>query len=120
MYWWTVPFSIESRRLERAVVLTLAGELVLGPALSAFSHETRSALTAQPPPLLVLNMERVLRVDSAGLGEMILLHSTALSKGVKVVLAAAGGRLRDLLAVTRMDGIFPCFADEQAALNAHR
>lgn len=118
MYRWNVPFTIESRRLDRAVVLTLAGELVVGPALTAFSRVAQGTLTKRPPSLLVLNMEQVIQVDSAGLGEMVLLHSAAMSKGAKVVLAAVSARLHDILALTRLDGIFPCFADEQAALNA--
>jgi anti-sigma B factor antagonist len=112
----TVPFTIQPSRSEQAAILRLEGELVLGPALTVFNQQTRAALTPPAPPRLVLNLARVHRVDSAGLGELIMLHSLASARNVKIAIVAAPQRVLDLLAVTRVDAIFPCFPDERTAL----
>ena len=91
---------------------------MLGPALTVFNKEIRAALDTPVPSLLVLNLEKVQRIDSAGLGELILLHTLASARSTKIALVAAPPRVLDLLAVTRVDGIFPCFPDERAALEA--
>jgi anti-sigma B factor antagonist len=114
----TEPFSIESRRRSQAMILDLEGDFVLGPALAAFRLETRAALVDPIPAVLILNLGRVQRVDSSGLGELFLLHSVATPLGVKVALAGPSPRVLSLLSMTRMDGIFPSFADEQAAVGA--
>jgi anti-anti-sigma factor len=67
---------------------------------------------------MVLNLKGVARVDSSGLGELFLLHSLATKVGARLVLAATPARVLDLLALTRVDGIFPSFADEHAAIGA--
>jgi anti-anti-sigma factor len=114
----SVPFTIHPQRSQQAATLKLEGELVLGPALTVFNQETRSALTPPLPSLLLLNMARVRRVDSAGLGELIMLHTLASSNNVKIAIVAAPQRVLDLLAVTRVDGIFPCYPDERSALDS--
>ena len=113
-----MPFTIQPRRLQRAAVLALEGELVMGPALTLFNQEARAMLEAPVPQLLVLDLALVHRVDSAGLGELIMLHSLASSRNVKIAIASPPRRVIDMLTTTRVDGIFPCFPDVQAALDS--
>ncbi|MBY0503960.1 MAG: STAS domain-containing protein [Bryobacteraceae bacterium] len=54
-------------------------------------------------------------VDSAGLGELVVLYTTAGQHNSRLCLVGASARFVHLLETTRLSGILPVFADEDAA-----
>ncbi len=65
---------------------------------------------------LVLEMSAVAGIDSAGMGELVAIYFSLARRGVRVVLAGVEDRVKQALAITRLDGIFTLCADESSAL----
>jgi anti-sigma B factor antagonist len=87
-----------------SVVLALEGELDL---------ETEEALTAllvgafeTGATTVVLDMSAVTFVDSSGLTSLVTALTSAREAGAGLVLRKTSRQLRDLLAVTSLDGVF--------------
>jgi anti-anti-sigma factor len=55
-------------------------------------------------------------MDSAGLGEVMLLFSRAARQNCELVIAGASGSIRQALRVTRMDALLKLADDEEAAV----
>lgn len=75
-------------------------------------HEFREAAIAELNRLpegegsLRIDLSRTVRVDSAGLSALMLIHRHAADRRLRVVLHRVGDELRFLLALTRMDDLF--------------
>jgi anti-sigma B factor antagonist len=110
------PLSIARQRKDGVVVLRLEGHLTLGPAASTLSEAMTEALAGNGVTGIVVNMAKVERMDSAGMGELVIAASRAGEKRAKLALCAVTPRLRDLLKITRLDGVLDIYADEAAAV----
>lgn len=57
--------------------LTLTGDLTLGPQLSDFARKAAAALTTCKPAGTFLHLAGLEQIDSAGLGELVILYTQA-------------------------------------------
>jgi anti-anti-sigma factor len=55
-------------------------------------------------------------IDSAGLGELVVLYVWAQAKGNSIKLAAPGKRIRELLELTNLASVFPIHSTLDEAL----
>ena len=69
---------------------------------------------------LVLNLADLTAIDSAGIGGLVAIHSSASRRRLRVVLVAVTPRIRELLAITRVDALFHFVLDEQSAVREIR
>jgi anti-sigma B factor antagonist len=67
---------------------------------------------------IVLNLSRLLYIDSGGLGEMLACHLTASKAGGAVTLAQTTARIQELLAITGLVTVFDTYETEQLALDS--
>jgi anti-sigma B factor antagonist len=65
---------------------------------------------------IVVNLEHVNSVDSAGLGALIEMHRKTKAKGGRLVLAHLGPKLRQALEIARLLTLFETFATEADAV----
>lgn len=65
---------------------------------------------------IVLNLQDLIYVDSAGLGELVACYTRIARAEGKIVLANTRGRVHDLLQMTNLLALFPSFDSEAAAL----
>ena len=105
-----------STRLDRNVcILTVVGQLTLGPHLRNLQQAARSALEAGTPDAVILEVAGVRYADSAGLGELTIVYSLCMRKQCPLVLASVPTQLRQMLELTRLDALLPSAPDVEAA-----
>jgi anti-anti-sigma factor len=111
-----MSMSIELRNVREIPVLDLSGSLDIGPSLMALSDCVTSVLRDLKPPRVVLNLRALSSMDSAGLGEVMLLFSQAAQQSCELVIACPNDSIRQALRVTRMDDVLTLADDEEAAV----
>lgn len=110
--------SVKVRRVRAACVVEIDGDLSLGPGLAQLVREADEAFRISAPAVLLLDVSRAGSIDSAGLGELVSLYLLAVGKKAAVGLIGSSARTRQLLEITRLDGILPSFPTEADALAA--
>jgi anti-sigma B factor antagonist len=98
-------------------IVDLSGRITLGDGWGTL-RDTVKRLISQGDRLVLLNMKDVSYIDSAGLGELVGSYATMTNQGGQMKLVYAENKVRDVLMVTRLYGVFEHFADEAAALQS--
>ena len=110
-----MSLSINSRLDRNVCVLTVTGQLTLGPHLRTLQQAARTALESGTPDAVILDVAGVRYADSAGLGELTIVYSLCTRKQCPLVLAAVPAQLRQMLELTRLDALLPSAADIEGA-----
>ncbi len=109
--------EIQERTLQDVVVLDLTGKLTIGEG-DELLKERISNLIQQGHRKLLLNLEGVPYVDSAGLGEIVRTYTTVSRQGGKLKLVNLTKRITDLLAITKLLTVFETYESEDAAVQS--
>ena len=109
--------EIEERKLENVVILDLKGKLTIGEG-DELLKETINNLMQQGHRNLLLNLENVPYVDSAGLGGIVHTYTTVSRQGGKLKLVNLTKRITDLLAITKLLTVFETFESEADAVSS--
>lgn len=99
-------------KVKDVAVLWLVGRIVLGKETNALREKAKS-LFDEGYKKLVLNMDGVTLIDSAGLGALVALYYSANSCGASLRLCHLGSKFKDVLYITRLYTIFE-ISDTQA------
>jgi len=110
-----VPLEITQRETNGLYLLTLKGRLVLGQESNGL-RTTIENLLLSGATRIVLTLEHVNSVDSAGLGTLIEIHRKTKAKGGRLVLTNLGPKLRQALAIARLLTLFETFATDADAV----
>jgi anti-anti-sigma factor len=108
--------NIASRTQGGITILEIHGTITLGPSLRAFQHRARRVLSEPGCEGLVLNLAEVSGMDSAGIGALVVIHSSATRRGLRVVLVRPSARVNEVLTITRVGELFSIAGDERAAI----
>ncbi len=108
--------NISSRKQGGITILEIHGTITLGPSLRAFQHRARRVLSEPGCEGLVLNLADVSSMDSAGIGALVVIHSSAVRRGLKVVVVRPNERVKEVLAITRVEELFSFASDEHSAI----
>jgi anti-anti-sigma factor len=101
-----MALSIEQADRDNAAsVITLKGELTLGPDCTRL-HQIIHAAIEGGRRHLIFDVSGVVQLDSTGIGQFIDAYSTLERVGGAMSLAGASGIVRDAFRVTRLDTIF--------------
>ena len=111
--------KIEERALENVVVLDLKGKLTIGEG-DQLLKETIQKLMEKGHNNLLLNLEGVPYVDSAGLGEIVRTYTTVSRQGGSLKLLNLTKRITDLLAITKLLTVFDTFVSEAVAVSSFK
>lgn len=115
-----VPVSSVRRSEDRGIwaVVVLTGEVDRG--LASRLREVMDALIAEDQAQIVLNLERVSFMDSAGIGTLVYGMQRTGAHGGRLRLAGPGEQVRGLLEMTGLAGAVEVFGDVPAACRAPR
>jgi anti-sigma B factor antagonist len=78
-----------------------------------------SSLVSQGKKKLILNLDGVPYIDSAGLGEIVRTYTTVSRQGGKLKLLNLTKRIEDLLSITKLLTVFEVYEDEGEALQSY-
>ena len=109
--------EIQERTIQGVVVLDLKGKLTIGEG-DELLKERISNLVQQGHRNLLLNLEGVPYVDSAGLGEIVRTYTTVSRQGGKLKLVNLTKRITDLLAITKLLTVFETYESEDEAVQS--
>lgn len=94
--------TFESTIIDGITVFSPKGELK-GDADNHKLHNAVLRLIETDPPAIILDMQNVKFMISAGLGLIISEYKKARDKGIKLMLANLPEQVRDLLLITRLE-----------------
>jgi len=110
--------QIEERVVGNVTVLDLKGKLTLGDGDELLKDKINS-LIQQERKMILLNLEAVPYIDSAGLGEIVRTYTTVSRQGGKLKLVHLTKRITDLLMITKLLTVFETFDSESEALKTY-
>ena len=110
--------QIEERIVNDVTVLDLKGKLTLGDGDELLKDKINS-LIQQGRKLILLNLEAVPYIDSAGLGEIVRTYTTVSRQSGKLKLVHLTKRITDLLMITKLLTVFETFDTESEALKSY-
>jgi anti-sigma B factor antagonist len=67
---------------------------------------------------IVLNMDNVTFIDSAGLGTLVAAHHSAKSQGAALKLCHLGSKFQEVLQITKLLTVFDVYDTEAAAVGS--
>ena len=109
--------NIAERMVSDVTVLDLQGKMTLGEGDELLKDKINSLL-ANGKKKLVLNLEGVPYIDSAGLGEIVRTYTTVSRQGGSLKLLNLTKRIEDLLAITKLLTVFETYDTEQEAVKS--
>jgi anti-sigma B factor antagonist len=107
--------QIEERSVGDVTILDLKGKMTLGEGDELLKDKINS-LIHQGQRKLLLNLEGVPYIDSAGLGEIVRTYTTVSRQGGSLKLVNLTKRITDLLSITKLLTVFETFDSEQDAV----
>jgi anti-sigma B factor antagonist len=110
--------QIEERVVGDVTILDLKGKITLGEGDEALKDKINS-LIHQNRKRILLNLEDVPYIDSAGLGEIVRTYTTVSRQGGQLKLVNLTKRITDLLSITKLLTVFETFDSESEALKSY-
>ncbi|HWI17992.1 MAG TPA: STAS domain-containing protein [Vicinamibacterales bacterium] len=111
--------EIVERTVNDVTVLDLKGKMTLGEGDELLKDKINSLLAAGKKKLL-LNLEAVPYIDSAGLGEVVRTYTTVSRQGGSLKLLNLTKRIEDLLSITKLLTVFDTFDSEAEAVKSYK
>jgi anti-sigma B factor antagonist len=109
--------QIDHRVVNGVTILDLKGKITLGEGDELLKKEIDSLIQKDQKKLL-LNLEGVPYIDSAGLGEIVRTYTTVSRQGGKLKLLNLTKRIQDLLAITKLLTVFETYESEPEAVKS--
>jgi anti-sigma B factor antagonist len=110
-----VALKMTSREVDGVTVVALDGRIVLGEESNALREKIKS-MVAEGKKRIVLNMDGVTFIDSAGLGTLVAAHHSAKAQGASLRLCHLGTKFQEVLQITKLMTIFDVYNTEAEAV----
>ena len=111
--------EIVERTVNDVTVLDLKGKMTLGECDELLKDKINSLLASGKKKLL-LNLEAVPYIDSAGLGEVVRTYTTVSRQGGSLKLLNLTKRIEDLLSITKLLTVFDTYDNEAEAVKSYK
>jgi len=112
-----MALRMNHREVDGVTIVALDGRIVLGEESNALREQVKTLL-AGGKKQIVLNMDHVTYIDSAGLGTLVAAHHSARSQGASLKLSNLGSRFQEILQVTKLLTVFDVYDSEAAAVHS--
>ena len=112
-----MALKMTNREVDGVAVAELDGRIVLGEESNALREKVKS-LIAGGKKNIVLNMNNVTFIDSAGLGTLVTAHHSAKLRGASLKLCHLGSNVQQLLQITKLSKLFDVCDTEAAAVGS--
>jgi anti-sigma B factor antagonist len=109
--------EIAERVIGDVTLLDLKGKMTLGEGDELLKDKVNSLL-GEGRKKLVLNLEGVPYIDSAGLGEIVRTYTTVNRQGGNLKLLNLTKRIEDLLSITKLLTVFETYDSEADAVKS--
>jgi len=106
------------RQVGKVSVVDLSGKITIGEG-DVILRERVTELLEGGNQNILLNLETVSYMDSAGIGELVACYKRAKEKDGTVKLLNPTGKVFDLLQLTKLEEVFETFKDEREALGSY-
>ena len=108
--------NIDQKVTGDVMVVKVNGDITLNQGGDVLLKDKIQSLLQQGHKKLVLDLGGVAYVDSAGLGQLVQIHSTTRTNGGSLRIANVTKKLKDLLVVTKLVTVFDSYDSEAEAL----
>jgi anti-sigma B factor antagonist len=108
---------MNTREVEDVAVVQMEGRIVLGEESNALRERVKTLL-ADNKKKIVMNMDNVTYIDSAGLGTLVAAFHTAKAAGAGLKLSNLGSKFQEVLQVTKLLTVFEVHDTEDAAVKS--
>ena len=105
------------RKLGKVSVVDISGKITIGEGDVQLREKVNELLDSGESRIL-LNLEKVKYMDSAGIGELVACYKRAKEKEGTVKLLNPSGKVYDLLQLTKLEEVFDTYKDEGEALGS--
>jgi len=112
-----MDLEIAEQEREGVTILSPHGRLVIGPELEQLRARVQ-ALVASGKTRLILDLAAVDYIDSSGLGQLVVCHTTLNKPGGGLRLLHLNSRNMELMVITKLYTVFEIFDDEMEAVNS--
>ena len=103
------------RMVGKVAVVDLSGKITIGEGDVVLREEVNKLLESDVKSIL-LNLNGVTYMDSAGIGELVACYKRAAEIGARLKLLNPSGRVSDLLSLTKLQQVFDIYNEEKEAL----
>ncbi|HEY2121746.1 MAG TPA: STAS domain-containing protein [Candidatus Acidoferrum sp.] len=110
-----MALKMTSREVDGVTVIAMDGRIVLGEESNALREKVK-ALVAEGKKKVVMNMDNVTFIDSAGLGTLVAAHHSAKNQGASLRLCHLGTKFQEVLQITKLMTIFEVYNTEAEAV----
>jgi anti-sigma B factor antagonist len=108
----------ETRMLDNVTILDCKGRFAYRDEATAFSEKVAELLPRARE--VVIDLSRVEMIDSAGLGELVVVHMWARASGCALKLSGANDRIQRLFELTNLSSVFEVYSNLEDALRTFR
>ena len=108
--------QIEQHVSGDVTIVTINGDITLNKGGDVMLKDKIHSLLQQGTKKILLDLGGVSYVDSAGLGQLVQVRTTASNNGGTLKLVNVTKRLKDLLVVTKLVTVFDSYDSESDAL----
>src|SRR5260370_35859668 len=112
-----VALKMTNREVAGVSVVALDGRIVLGEESNALREKVKS-LIADGKKKIVLNMNNVTFIDSAGLGTVGASHHRAKTQGAALKVCHLGSKFQEVLQITKLLTVFDVYNTEAEAVGS--
>jgi anti-sigma B factor antagonist len=105
------------RQVGQVAIVDIEGKITIGEGDMVLRDRVVELLD-KGSHAIVLNLERVTYMDSAGIGELVACYKRAKEKGGTVKLLNPSGKVLDLLTLTKLEEVFETYRQEQEAVGS--
>jgi anti-sigma B factor antagonist len=109
--------QIDERTSGDVTILDLKGKMTLGEGDEALKDKV-TTLGSNGQRKMILNLEEVPYIDSAGMFEIVRTYTLLSRLGGKLKLLKVSKRIYDLLVITKLVTIFDCYDEEDEAVRS--
>ena len=103
------------RQIGHVSVVDVSGKITIGEGDVVLREKINELLDSDKKHIL-LNLEKVSYMDSAGIGELVACYKRAKEKDGTVKLLNPSGKVYDLLQLTKLEEVFETYREESEAL----
>jgi anti-sigma B factor antagonist len=114
-----VALKMTAREVDGVTVIAMDGRIVLGEESNAL-RENLKALVTEGKKKVVLNMDNITFIDSAGLGTLVAAHHSAKNQGASLRLCHLGTKFQEVLQITKLMTIFEVYNTEAEAVTSFK
>jgi anti-sigma B factor antagonist len=107
--------KVATRKVGSVTIIDLNGKITIGKG-DLILREAVDKVLGEGQSRILLNLNGVSYMDSAGIGELVSCFKRVVERKGTMKLVNPGGRVQDLLALTKLDEYFETYQSEGEAL----